>query len=70
MFLTRVLLVFFMASDEELATHLIEELRLAENVRIARARVAEYSRQLNALVDLLREHHERYYHESSSRTGR
>ena len=59
-----------MPSDEELATHLIEELGLAENVRIARARVAEHTRQLNALVDLLREHHERYYHESSSRTGR
>ena len=59
-----------MPSDEELAQHLIEELELAENVRTARARVAEYSRQLNALVGLLREHHERYYHESSSREGR
>ena len=60
-----------MPSDEELATHLIEELRLAENVRLARARVAEHTRQLNALVGLLREHHERYYsHESSSREGR
>ena len=64
------LLVFPMPSDEELAQHLIAELELAEHVRIARARVAEHTRQLNALVDLLREHHERYYHESSSRTGR
>ena len=59
-----------MPSDEELATHLIEEVTLAEHVRIAQARVAEHTRQLNNLVDLLREHHERYYHESSSRTGR
>ena len=70
MLLTGFLLVYSMPSDEELAQHLIEELELAENVKIARARVAEYSRQLNALVGLLREHHERYYHESSSRTGR
>ena len=59
-----------MPSDEELATHLIEELGLAENVRLARARVAEHTRQLNALVDLLREHHERYYEQCSSREGR
>ena len=59
-----------MPSDEELATHLIEELRLAENVRLAQARGAEHTRQLNALVDLLREHHDRYYEQCSSREGR
>ncbi len=59
-----------MPSDEELAQHLIEELELAEQVRLAQARVAEHTRQLNALAGLLREHHERYYsHESSSREG-
>ena len=61
-----------MPSDEELAQHLIEELELelAEHVRLAQARVAEHTRQLNALAGLLREHHERYYsHESSSREG-
>ena len=59
-----------MASDEELATHLIQEVTLAEHVRLAQARVAEYTRQLDALAGLLREHHNRYYsHESSSREG-
>ena len=59
-----------MPSDEELATHLIEEVTLAECVRLAQARVAEHTRQLNALVGLLREHHERYYsHESSNSAG-
>ena len=52
-----------MPSDEELAQHLIEELELAEHVRIAQSRVAEHTRQLNALVGLLRDHHNRYYHE-------
>ena len=59
-----------MPSDEELATHLIQEVTLAEHVRLAQARVAEYTRQLDALAGLLREHHNRYYsHESSSREG-
>ena len=64
------LLVFPMPSDEELAQHLIEELELAEHVRLAQARVAEHTRQLNALSDLLREHHDRYYEQCSSREGR
>ena len=55
MLLTIFLLVFPMPSDEELATHLIEEVTLAECVRLAQARVAEHTRQLNALVGLLRE---------------
>ena len=59
-----------MPSDEELAQHLIEELELAENVRLAQARVAEHTRQLNALAGLLREHHNQYYsHESSNSAG-
>ena len=63
------LLVFPMPSDEELAQHLIAELELAEHVRIARARVAEHRRQLNALVGLLRDHHNRYYHEQYNSSG-
>ena len=59
-----------MPSDEELAQHLIEELTLAEHVRLAQARVAEYTRQLDALAGLLRDHHNRYYHEQyNSREG-
>ena len=42
-----------MPSDAELAQHLIEELTLAEHVRLAQARVAEYTRQLDALAGLL-----------------
>ena len=53
MLLTIFLLVFPMPSDAELAQHLIEELTLAEHVRLAQARVAEYTRQLDALAGLL-----------------